>query len=111
MQSQRWMSMLMSVILSAVEVRHDERVVEGEAQKLRIFGVVERLSQRCGEAGSAAHHASGVSAGEELQAQEKTKASVYAHAIARAVRTLNLGLVYHEHDVGLKEPATSCKHG
>ena len=66
MQSQRWMLMLMSVILSAVEVRHNERVVEGEAQEFCPLRVVERPSQGVDEAGSAAHHASYVSAGEEV---------------------------------------------
>ena len=67
MQSVRLMLMLMfGSILRAVEMRHDERVVESEAQELRPLGVVERLSQRGGESGSAAHHAPGVSAGEEL---------------------------------------------
>ena len=97
--------------LRAVESWHDERVVEGEAQELRPFGVVERLLQREPEPKSVAYHASDISAGEELQALQKPEAVVYAHAIARAVRTPYLGLVHHEHDVGLKKPATSCEHG
>ena len=97
-------------ILRAVEMRHDERVVEGEAQELRPFGVVERLLQREPEPMSVAYHASDISAGEELQALQKPEAVVYAHAIARAVRAPYLGQVHHENDVGLDEPATSFKH-
>jgi hypothetical protein len=51
--------------LRAVESWHDERVVEGEAQEFCPLRVVERPSQGVDEAGSAAHHASYVSAGEE----------------------------------------------
>ena len=85
----------------AVEMRHDERVVEGEAQELRPFGVVERLLQREPEPKAVGHHASDIPAGEELQALQKPEAVVYAHAIARAVRAPYLGQVRHENDVGL----------
>lgn len=85
----------------AVEMRHDERVVEGEAQEQRPFGVVERRLQREPEPKSVGYHASDISAGEELQALQKPEAVVYAHAIARAVRAPYLGQVRHENDVGL----------